>query len=297
MRAADVTIVIPTYRRGEILVATLDRIHALPSPPAAILVVDQTESHAAGIAAELERRNRSGEIRLMTLAQPSIPHAMNEGLLAAMTPLVLFLDDDIEPASDLAAEHAACFDDATLSATVGQILQPGEAPATQPRPADDLEFRFNHDRSEIVTNVMAGNLCVRREAALAAGGFDENYTGAAYRFESDFALRLGAAGGRIRFEPRAAIRHLQLATGGLRSYGDHRSSSSPAHSAGDYYFGLTYRRDFSRYALRRMRRNVLTRWHLHHPWAIPPKLLGEVRGLLRAMSLRRRGARLVTGRE
>jgi len=132
-----------------------------------------------------------------------------------------------------------------------------------------------------------------RERALAIGGFDENFVGAAYRFETDFAVRLVAAGGTIWFEPQASIHHLKLATGGLRSFGDHRSSASPAHSVGDYYFALRHRPPFWRYALARIRRNIATRYHLRHPWTIPTKLVGELRGLLLARRLARTGPRLL----
>src|ERR1041385_2066784 len=98
---------------------------------------------------------------------------------------------------------------------------------------------------------------VTRSRCVELGGFDENFVGAAYRFETDFALRVAAAGGRIWFEPHASIDHLKLSTGGLRSYGDHRTSASPFHSAGDYYFALHHRRPLWRYALRRLRANVL----------------------------------------
>jgi hypothetical protein len=140
---------------------------------------------------------------------------------------------------------------------------------------------------------MAGNLSVKRERAIAIGGFDENYVGVAYRFETDFALRLVAAGGRIWFSPEAGLRHLKLSMGGLRSFGDHRSSPSPAHSAGDYYFGIHHRPPLWRYALRRLRKNLATRYHLTHPWTIPTKLIGEVRGLLLARRLARGGRRLI----
>src|SRR2546430_13404701 len=38
-----------------------------------------------------------------------------------------------------------------------------------------------------------------------------------YRFETDFALRLAAAGGKTWFEPHASLRHLKLATGDRKS--------------------------------------------------------------------------------
>ena len=289
MTTLPVTIAIPTYNRGLMVVDTLMRLFALEPAAAEIVVVDQTP-HATG---ELSRWHDEGRIRWIRMPQPSIPQAMNVALSAASHPLVLFLDDDVIPSPALVAAHVAAHGDDNVWAVVGQILQPDERPQHHAAPADDLEFRFNHDAPVDVANVMAGNLSVKRMRAIAIGGFDENYIGAAYRFETDFALRLVAAGGRIRFEPRASLDHLKLASGGLRSYGDHRSTTSPLHAVGDYYFALHHRLPLWRYTAARLRKNVLTRWHLRHPWAIPTKVIGELRGLLLARRLQRQGRRLM----
>ncbi|MCU1347119.1 MAG: glycosyltransferase [Acidobacteria bacterium] len=289
----NVTIAIPTLNRGTILVETIARLLALEVRAGAILIVDQTRRHPAEVEGALSAWAADGTIRWLRLQEPSIPHAMNTALREAATELVLFLDDDVEPSPLLVAEHVEAHGDAGFWAVVGQILQPGEEPTHFERPADDLEFRFSHDEAAAVTNVMAGNLSVKRTHALAIGGFDENYVGAAYRFETDFALRLTAAGGAIRYEPGASLRHLKLATGGLRTFGDHKTSPSPAHSFGDYYFALRHSRSFGRYALHRLRTNVLTRFHARHPWTIPAKLVGEVRGMLLARKLYRQGPRLL----
>jgi GT2 family glycosyltransferase len=284
-----ITVAIPTYNRGAIVVETVERLFALDPPPDAIIVADQSRETNEPLA----RWHRQGRIQLIRLDAPSIPHAMNVALLAAKTPVVLFLDDDIEPSSELIAAHARAHAANEAWAVVGQILQPGEEPHHFEQPEDDLEFHFNPDSGRFVANVMAGNLSVKRERAVAIGGFDENFIGAAYRFETDFALRIIAAGGKIWFEPAATLRHLKLSSGGLRSYGDHRSSPSPAHSAGDYYFAIHHRPPLWRYALRRLRRNVTTRYHLSHPWTIPTKLIGEWRGLWLAQRLAREGRKLV----
>jgi GT2 family glycosyltransferase len=284
-----ITVVIPTYNRGAIVVETVERLFALNPAPDAIIVVDQTKDDNP-ILAEWNRQRR---IRLIRLEKPSIPHAMNVGLLAATTPVVLYLDDDVEPSPDLIGAHQRGHADDATWAVVGQILQPGEKPEHFEQPADDLEFHFNHDEACFVVNVMAGNLSVKREHALDVGGFDENFIGVAYRFETDFAMRLAAAGGKVLFSPEAGLRHLKLSSGGLRSFGDHRSSPSPAHSAGDYYFAMQHRPPLWRYAARRLRRNVLTRYHLRHPWAIPTKIVGELRGLLLARKLASGGRKLI----
>jgi GT2 family glycosyltransferase len=284
-----IAVAIPTYNRGAIVVETVQRLLALDPPPDEIIVVDQSPDSNE----PLSRWHRQGRIQLIRLDVPSIPHAMNVALLATQAPIVLYLDDDIEPSSGLISAHERAQAAAETWAVVGQILQPGEEPRHYQQPEDDLEFHFNHDRGCFVANVMAGNLSVKREHAIAAGGFDENFIGAGYRFETDFALRLIAAGGKIWFAPEATLRHLKLSSGGLRSFGDHRSSPSPAHSAGDYYFAIHHRPPLWRYALRRIRRNVVTRYHLGHPWTVPTKVIGEIRGLLLARRLARRGRNLI----
>jgi GT2 family glycosyltransferase len=288
-----ITVAIPTYNRGAIAAQCVHRVLALDPPPDEVVVVDQS----AAVEPELQRLHEAGRIRLIRLDAPSIPHAMNVALLDARGEIVLFLDDDVEPSPALVREHAAAYGDAGVWAVVGQCLQPGESPAPSPplpSPLPDLEFRFNHDQRREVRNVIAMNLSVRRARALEIGGFDENFVMVAYRFESDFALRLTEAGGRILFEPRARVRHLKIATGGTRAYGDHKRSPSPAHSVGDYYFARFHAPSFPTYALRRLRKNVLTRYHLAHPWFIPSKLIGEWRGMRLALRLTREGRKLIS---
>ncbi|MFP5245135.1 MAG: glycosyltransferase family 2 protein [Thermoanaerobaculia bacterium] len=284
------TIAIPTYNRGAILVETLELLRTLDPPASEIVVVDQTREHPSEIA---ERLARSGA-RIITLEKPSIPKAMNTALAEARSPYVLFLDDDVIPSPHLVRAHLDALREPGVRAVAGQVLQPGEEPKhydeeTLRRGAiRDLEFRFHHDRACDVQNVMAGNLAVDRAFALAIGGFDENYVAVAYRFETDFALRLVNAGGRIRFEPSASIRHLKAPGGGVRAYGDHRTSPSPAHSAGDYYFARRHVPQFWPYVGKRLRNNILTRFHLRHPWTIPTKVIGELRGLLLGLRLARK---------
>ena len=102
-----VTVAIPTYRREQVLLETLDYLLALDSPPAEILVLDQTERHAPAIGQRLMELHAAGRIRWLQLDTPSIPQAMNRGLLEARQDIVLFVDDDIRPEPGLIAAHAA----------------------------------------------------------------------------------------------------------------------------------------------------------------------------------------------
>lgn len=216
----QITVAIPTYRRGDVLRQTLGALLRLDPPPGEILVVDQTEEPSATVVQELRQLETMGRVRWFRLSPPSIPQAMNVGLREARGAVVLFLDDDAEPSPDLVAAHAARHGGPHV-AVCGQVLQPGEAPDPGanrgPRGSGlraDLDFRFNGAVAMEIANVMAGNLSVERRTALSIGGFDERFLGSAYRFETDFARRLVAAGKQILFAPEASIRHLRLATGG-----------------------------------------------------------------------------------
>ncbi len=373
----NISVVIPSYRRGEVLLQTVRSLLELADPPAEILIADQTEQHPEPVSHALQVLEDAGKIRRIRLPRPSIPVAMNAGLQAARGEMVLFLDDDIIPCPDLMVRHLQAYQRHPEAwAVAGRVVQPedcrrqaadgrqerdnrefGEFSEWREEPQNtqkyteceteggsqetegrglktdaggqraedrynshnsknsrlkysflciprfprlpfstcsssalgrDLDFAFNGTESAWIGNVMAGNLSVRRERFLAVGGFDANFIPpVSYRFETEFARRLIAAGGRIRFEPSALVRHLRAGTGGTRSLGSHLTSASPLHGVGDYYYALCCGKGLDRvgYMLRRPFREVLTRFHLRHPWWVPVKFVGELRALRMAVRL------------
>ncbi|MCX5945715.1 MAG: glycosyltransferase [Cyanobacteria bacterium] len=300
------SVVIATYRREQVLIDTVGALLPLLAQldsPTELLVIDQSERHQPATTAALQQWHDQGLITWQRLSKPHLVGAMNRGLLAARGELALFLDDDIVPLPGLVQGHINCHTRYPEAwAVVGQILQPGQAPADlpqRPHPSGfwrDLDFPFNRTRGAWIENAMAGNLSVKRERILALGGFNESFPSpVASRFESELAKRLVAAGGRIRFEPGAPLHHLAAGSGGTRSAGGHLASASPHHGVGDSYFALRCARGWDRfwYLLRKPFREVRTRFHLRHPWLIPVKFLGELRALLLAWRISRRPPQLL----
>ncbi|MFQ6537963.1 MULTISPECIES: glycosyltransferase family 2 protein [Aphanothece] len=298
-RADDISIVIPTYGREAVLVDTLRALMAQPVRAADIIVVDQTPQHEPQTVQSLQRWSASGELRHVFFAPPSIPRAMNLGLLLARTPYVLFLDDDIVPAPAMVASLAQVLNslDARTTCVAGQVLQPGEA--VIPRSSwRHSWFPFNSAEPAMIDDVMAGNLCVHRESAIHIGGFDENFRGAALRFESEFARRVRASGATIEYRPEVSMHHLRAERGGTRAKGTQLTTWRPHHSVGKYYFAFLggLWQAFQAVLVYPLR-SIRTHHHLAAPWWIPATLLAELLGMGWAAWLRLKGPRHVDLRD
>ncbi|MGQ0799760.1 MAG: glycosyltransferase family 2 protein [Pseudomarimonas sp.] len=290
MSAPCCSVVIPSFQRGAVVVESLGLLLPLLQPDDELILVDQTPQHPPGIETALAKFSECVQVRWLRLPTPSIPNAMNVGLLEARSEFVLFLDDDIVPDSNLIEAHRSRQREAKLVA--GMVLQPGERPC---RLSEGDAFRFNSDDPATIAEFMGGNFSIKRDIALALGGFDQNFVGAAYRFEAEFAHRFVARFGAIQYEPAAVIHHLQVATGGTRSHGHHLRTLGPSHSVGAYYCLLRTRppRWKLQFALRPLRA-IRTRYHFGHPWRIPATLLAEFRGMRLAGRLHRGGPNLLS---
>ena len=293
MLTSPITVAIPTYHREQVLLDTLGNLLALGPAPAEILVLDQTEQHEATTGQRLCELHDAGRIRWLRLATPSIPQAMNRGLLEARHDIVLFVDDDIRPEPELIAAHLAAhtqYDDVLVA---GRVIQPWE----EGYELSSLgHSSFASLESAFVNDFIGCNFSVRREPALALGGFDENFVRVAYRFEAEFAYRFRASGRRIYFEPRACLHHLKDSGGGTRTFGEHLTTWKPDHAVGAYYFCLRTGPSWATLSefFTRPMRAVSTRHHLRRPWWIPVTLLAELLGMVWALVLYVRGPRHVT---
>ncbi len=287
-----VSVIIPTYNRENVLLNTIDSLLSLQLAPAEILIIDQTKKHHSLTEQKLALFERENKIRWICLPYPSIPHAMNTGLQLARHLIVLFLDDDIIPSKNLIGAHLRVHLDEKQNIVAGQVLQPGEKLLL-----DNFKtpFHFSSNRRQFVTEVIGCNFSVKREWAVALGGFDENFVKVAYRFEAEFCDRAMAAGEKIIFEPAASIRHLKTDAGGTRTYGKHLTTLSPGHSVGAYYYLL--RSECKHHRIWKIIFHPLyaikSRFHLKHPWWIPITMIAELRGFLLALFLKANGPKYI----
>jgi GT2 family glycosyltransferase len=284
----EISIIIPTYGREQILINTIESLLLLRKPGRELLIVDQTLQHDSAVESKLREWSDSKVITWLRCNKPSVMAAMNIGLRHARGRIALFLDDDIDPDSGLIDAHLEghkqTYEQNRYALVAGRVIQPWAkerfSPFDAANPAEVEEF-------------MGGNFSVDRVLAISLGGFDQNFRYAAYQYEREFADRLRASGARILYWPSAVIHHLKATEGGVRSYGSHLTTWRPGHSLGAYYYIFTSKEKRTQRIVKRLVHSIKTRFHLTHPWYVPPTLVAEFTGLFLASILWSKGPQLI----
>lgn len=180
-----VSVVVPTYRRPELLRRCLVALFAQDFDPTAYEIIvaddaacDQTQQMVACLARHLGAPGP--QLRYVRVTGNHGPAAArNAGWRAARGEIIAFTDDDCIPQSSWLRAGVAAFVNGAVGAS-GRVIVP-----LPPRPTDYERDAAGLQRSEFVT----ANCFYRRDALDAAGGFDERFT-MAWREDSDLFFRL-----------------------------------------------------------------------------------------------------------
>lgn len=210
---------IPTYRREQVLVDTIEQVLRQQYPPDEVIVVDQTPEHTPAVENYLSQRHAGHCIEWVRTPTPNLCAARNLILANTECEIVLYLDDDVIIPSDLIKCHRRSYiDDPELDALGGQVYHRNrgvlEVSPSNPKegthPIRDIDHRVEDQY------YIGCHYSVRRDAAIKVGGFDELFIGSAYWEEGDFAARLVRAGYKLCFDPFIWVTHLQSPAGGCR---------------------------------------------------------------------------------
>ncbi|MBN1886765.1 MAG: glycosyltransferase [Thermoflexales bacterium] len=209
-----ISVIIPTRDREDVLPGCLDRLLAEPGPPFEVIVVDASSSDAT--QSVLSRCYPS----VVNCRVGNVPYSMvsnrNIGISLARGEIVAFIDDDCYVLPGWLRELCQAFEDPQVVAAGGRIIYHpwkeclhGEPVATLDLDRDLIWAEWDRVLGHAidVPHLPGGNCAVRREAALAVGGFDTTFTGSANLEETDFFLRVSRTGGRLVFVPTAVVEH------------------------------------------------------------------------------------------
>ena len=199
------SLIVATRGRTAELGDLFDSLAAQGQAPEVIVVDQNGDDRLLPIVAEHAARGL--DVRRITSSVANANHARNLGLAQARGAIVGFPDDDCTlPAGVLGRVAAAFAADPTLSVLTGPAASPEGGLGSG---------RWRQDPGPITpanvwTSVIEFNLFLRREVALALGGFDDRL-GPGTRWGSaegnDLVMRGIAAGHAARYDPDLRIVH------------------------------------------------------------------------------------------
>ncbi len=200
--APSISVVVPTRNRCALVRQTVDALLAQDLAPGAfeIIVVDNASSDGTG---DLLRAHAArAPVRFIGAVMredegPAV--SRNSGVVLARGRLVAFTDSDCVPTPGWLRR---CVDAMSVS-DVGVVQGMTLARPDQPQPL------FNHfiETKTLDGSFSTSNVCYRRDALIAAGGFD---AGCIYWEDVDLGWRVRRRGWAARFDEDALVYHQVL---------------------------------------------------------------------------------------
>ena len=221
---AEIDAVVVSYRSRETLRQCVEPLAAIPGVAVTVVDNDSPDDSLAAVAdlpVQLIQSGRNG----------GFGFGCNLGMAAGSSPLVLFLNPDARIEADelqkmvdvLRAEPDVALvgprlldDSGDLIPTVRRYQRPSSVWAEalylhrflpgSVQWAHEIDTRASTHEAVAYPEWLSGAcMLARRDALEAVGGFDEGFF--LYCEDMDLCARLRAAGGRVRYEPEAVVRH------------------------------------------------------------------------------------------
>ncbi|MEO6054675.1 MAG: glycosyltransferase [Chthoniobacterales bacterium] len=272
---SGVSILIATCNRFDVLRQTLADLAAQSRPADEIIVVDQSRDANGQPLDQSDGLKDFPHLRYFHQTIQNAQVARNRAILEAKHPVLIMVDDDMRLPASFIEAHLQNYKDPEVDAVAGQVLKPGGKPTDRlPKefswiPDGWMLFPLNFSERRATINWPSCNASIRRDAAIAAGGFDEQFTRTWFD-DTDFSWRLKQVGVRVVFDPKASAVHLKITGGGNRPGGvDALIVADANYWATILYFWrknfglLSVRRHFTEY----LKRILCRKAFLLKPWA------------------------------
>jgi glycosyltransferase involved in cell wall biosynthesis len=217
MTTLDVSVVIPTYNRCELLPRALDGVLSQDSGDVRyeVIVVDNNSSDGTKDVATARCGMGETSLRYLFEGQQGTAHARNTGIAAARAPIVAFTDDDVRVDRRWVAEIKRAFDEhPEVDCVSGPIL-----PAWPTQPPEWLTpdhwvgalalqehgteaFHLNADRP---LSLAGANLAFRRSIFDRLGAFAPEFSKVGDQSDTEMLIRLFQNGGQALYVPSILV--------------------------------------------------------------------------------------------
>src|SRR6476661_6808036 len=205
----EISVVIPTRNRQASLTRTLGTLQLQTIDPQAfevLVVADGCTDGTAGAVRTIAEAPDGPRITVIEQAWAGAAAARNQGLQAASGEFVLFLDDDMDAAPHLLAEHLKAHRAAPRpTAVLGRIMPQEDQGALSRELARWWEAHYTRieGQGSRWTDFYTGNVSLPTKAGQELGGLD---TALDHGEDIEFGWRLGQAGLDFTFAPDAVSR-------------------------------------------------------------------------------------------
>jgi glycosyltransferase involved in cell wall biosynthesis len=222
---SHITIAIPTYNRADPLAETLRSVAGLQVPcgiSCDVLVVDNSSPDHTQAVVEAAAQYLQFPVRCIVETRQGVCFGRNRALTEARGDYILFLDDDVFVGETWLEGCVRAINRFSADCIVGPVFP--VYPQPLPAHANDYVLGLlgsGYSRKgttsfvlpkRLTHNIPGCNFAVRRQTALAVGGFDTSLDRVGSRLlaggDTEFGLRLGKRQRVVVYEPDCWIQHI-----------------------------------------------------------------------------------------
>jgi len=215
--AMQLSVIVPTHDRAAVLSRTLQALARQSLAPSEFEVIVVDDGSSAAQREQVRALRRQWDFTLVEQERGGLASARNRGAERAQGTILLFLDDDVEPARDALEQHLEAHAGAGRpAAVIGALPYPAGI-----RPDPFLWYMEQSTHYDLYKNPkkypggspplppLNGNSSIPRELFLGIGKYDEAFR--QYGGEDlELGYRLARAGARFVYRPQAIGYHHHL---------------------------------------------------------------------------------------
>jgi GT2 family glycosyltransferase len=201
--ALDISVVVPTYNRREIVMRSLETLFSQDFPSSRFEIIVVVDGANDGTTAAVRALTPACSFRVIEQENRGPGGARNTGLREAKSDLVLFLDDDMQCDPGLVSAHFRGHQRLGPVAAFGAVFPSSDSKANLASECFKREIGAFHLRHLVdptaqwkVTECVFSNSSVPREMLLKVDGFDEQFR---MREDLELGIRLRESGVRMEY--------------------------------------------------------------------------------------------------
>jgi hypothetical protein len=187
-----------------------------------VIVIDQSDIYTYNSLLQLFPKLHN--FHLYHQDEKNICKYLNFGWKIAISPIILFLDDDTELTTDTISSHITSYEQNSTLAVAGRVINDHEKIILNPHVGSitwygaAMSMNFNYNKQTFVDFPYGCNMSFRKNTLQELGGFDESYTPPGFAYmEVDLGYRLNKRWPKsFVFNPDAMVYHHKHSTGGTR---------------------------------------------------------------------------------